>query len=126
MEIFFLMGKIVPYLFPGIEDKIDYFALCFSFKIRVEHLIDLSLRVKQPSICGHELETGWVKKDEEYYSLLQLISNMSQTIHYIAVRVAKKYLFSMKFMSLHRPYKIQIQMTVNTGIWKIVNMWEEI
>lgn len=45
---------------------------------------------------------------------------MSQAIHYIVVTIAKKYMFAMKFMSLHGPYIIQIQTIVNISIPRII------
>ena len=113
--------------FSEIEDEISYFGLFFfffflSFKSRVESLVYLSLKIKEPSTCGHELERDLVEGEEGIYSLLQLISSMSQAIHYIVMTIAKKYMFSMKFMSFHGPYIIQIQTIVNISIPRITNM----
>ena len=62
-----------------------------------------------------------MKGEKKHIKLLQLISSMSQAIYYTAMTVAKKYMFSMRFMSLHGPYIIQIQTTVNMSIPRIIN-----
>lgn len=82
----------------------------------------LSLKIRESSTCGHELERDLVKGKEGIYSMLLLISSMSQAIHYIVMTIAKKYMFSMKFMSFHGPYIIQIQTIVNISTPRITNM----
>ena len=88
----------------------------------MESLAYLSLKIKESSTCGHELERDLVKGEKGIYSLLLLISSMSQAIHYIIMTIAKKYMFSMKFMSFHGPYIRQIQAIVNMSTPRITNM----
>lgn len=92
--------------FPILWDwgEMSHFGLFFShlnLGWKAWHIF--SLKIKESSTCGHELK-DLVKGEKGIYSLLLLISSMSQAIHYIVMTIAKKYMFSMKFMSFHGLY----------------------
>lgn len=85
----------------------------------MESLVYVLVKVKELSTCGHELERDPVKGEKKCIQPAATHFKYESGNPLYLVTVAKKYMFSIKFMPLQIPYIIQIKTAVNISIPRI-------